>query len=56
MHKGTNLEHPKLLILCKRVEVPPKAIMDLFRLVSLVSMKKRAVGGNYKNDRVIYGE
>ena len=40
MHKGTDLEHPKLLIRCKRVEMPPKAIMDLFRLVSLVSMKK----------------
>jgi hypothetical protein len=50
-----NLQQVQLLLGRKRVEMPTKPIMGLFRLVSLFSMQ-RVVGGEDKSDRVQYVE
>jgi hypothetical protein len=53
--ESVNLHHVQLLLGRKRVKMPTKTIMGLFRLVSLFSIQQ-IVDGEGKSDRVQYVE
>jgi hypothetical protein len=53
--ESVNLHHVQLLLGRKRVKMPTKTIMGLFRLVSLFSMQQ-VVDGEGKSDGVQYVE